>query len=198
MAEIRTPEDRAEKRSQEISRIRRKYRKNVRIGRKILPGEAKHVEDMVIVLRLAGYNTTQIARSIGLSLDQVKSFLESPRVTERIVDLRNSLSQAALELLQGYMIEAIHTIVDIMRMSSEDKLVLQAAGEILDRAGIVKASRQERLQVNEQRTVFTDDGIVEKLREASPEVQEQAAQLIEQMESLLTVQGKPKKKAVGE
>jgi|SRR5215471_5411101 len=190
----RNPEARAESRSAEITRIRRKYKRGVTISRKFLPGEAKHVEDMAIVLKLAGYSNVQICRVIGLSNEQLKTMLDQPRVTERLVFLRSSMSNAALELLQGYMIEAIQTIVDVMRTESDNKLVLQACAEILDRAGIVKASRQERLQVNEQRTVFTDDGIVEALREASPEVQEQAAQLFEQMENLLTTTPKPKKK----
>jgi hypothetical protein len=84
------------------------------------------------------------------------------------------------------MIEAVQALVDVMRRTDDDKYILQAAGEILDRAGLPKASRQERHQVNEERTTFTDEGMVERLREAPVEVQERAAQMIEQLESLLT------------
>jgi len=190
----KSPEARNAQRERELQRIRRKYRKGTTLDKKLLPGERKQIEDTVIVLRLAGYERSQISRIIGISSDQVKRVMEDPKTTERLVHLRATISQAALDLLQGYMIEAIQTIVDIMRMADDDKIVLQACAEILDRAGIVKASRQERLQVNEQRTTLTDDGIVEALRAASPEIQEQAAQLFEQLEGLLSDNGAPVKK----
>jgi len=190
----KTPEARAAQKNRELDRIRRKYRKGTTLDKRLLPGEMKQIEDTVIVIRLAGYERSQICRIIGISVNQVKAIYENPKTTERLVFLRNTISQAALELLQGYMIEAIQTIVDIMRGASDDKIVLQACSEILDRAGIVKASRQERLQVNETKTTLTDDGIVEALRSASPEIQEQAAQLIEQMENLLTTPATPVKK----
>ena len=153
------------------------------LSRKLLPGEIEHVENMVIVLHLAGYNKTQIGQTIGLSHTQVIQLLDQPHVAEALVEIRAALPKAALDLLQGYMIEAVQTIVDIMRTETDNKIVLQAASEILDRSGLAKASRQERHQINENRTVFSDDGIVEKLRKASPEVQEQAAQAIEALES---------------
>jgi len=186
-----SPEQRAATKNRESQKIRRKYKRNLTLSRKLLPGEREHVESMIVVLRLAGYDKSQTARIVGISLDQVIDLLKDPAVAEKLVTLRAVLPQAALDLLQGYMIEAVQTLVDIMRMSPDDKIVLQAAGEILDRSGLAKASRQERHQINENRTTFTDDGIVERLRLASPEVQEQAAQVIEQLENLLA-DAKPK------
>jgi hypothetical protein len=183
-----TPESRAKEKDTETTRIRRKYQKNLTLKRKFLPGEVEHVEDMVIVLRLAGYSKEQCARIVGISSPQITKILNSPAVSEKLVLFRAALPQAALDLLQGYMIEAVQTLVDIMRMADDDTVVLKAAGEILDRAGLAKASRQERHQINENRTTLVDDGIVEKLRTASPEVQEQAAQAIEMLEKILTDQ----------
>lgn len=181
-----SPESRAKEKDSETTKIRRKYQKNLTLKKKFLPGEVEHVEDMVIVLRLAGYSKEQCARIVGMSSSQVTVILNSPAVSEKLIAFRAALPQAALDLLQGYMIEAVQTLVDIMRMSDDDKITLAAAGEILDRAGLAKASRQERHQINEQRTTFVDDGIVERLRAASPEVQEQAAQAIEMLEKLLS------------
>lgn len=183
-----TPAARAKEKDTESARIKRRYSKNLTLKKKFLPGEVEHVEDMVIVLRLAGYSKEQVARIVGMSSDQVTKVLNSPAVSEKLIAFRAALPQAALDLLQGYMIEAVQTLVDIMRMSEDDQVTLKAAGEILDRAGLAKASRQERHQINENRTTLVDDGIVEKLRTASPEVQEQAAQAIEMLEKLLTDQ----------
>ena len=169
-----------------IGTVRRRYKVNVNKKRNLLPGEVEHVGDMVIVLRLDGYSLTQTARVVGISIGQVREFLADPEISHRLVQIREALPQAALDLLQGYMVEAVQAIVEIMRLSPDDKLVLAAAGEILDRAGLAKASRQERHQINESRTVVTDDGLVEKLRTASPEVQEQAAQMVEKLEGLLS------------
>src|SRR4030095_2880232 len=150
-----------------------------------LPGEIPHVIDTLIVLKLAGYSGSQMAKVIGISRGQIREFLAMPEVAERLGTLRAGLPQAALNLLQGYMSEAVQALVDVMRRTGDDKYILQAAGEILDRAGLPKVSRQERHTINEEKTTFTDDGIVERLREAPGEVQEQAAQMIEQLEQLL-------------
>jgi len=166
-------------------RVRRQYKHDLYKSRNLLPGEIGYIEDMVIVLKLAGFAKAQIGSTIGISIRQVDSFLGDPAVVERLVTMRTALPQAALDLLQGYTIEAVQAIVDVMRNTNDDKLILAAAGEILDRAGLAKASRQERHQITENRTTITDDGLVEKLRTASPEVQEQAAQLVEQLESML-------------
>jgi hypothetical protein len=181
-----TPEDRLKDKDAEQYRVRRKYKKDLTLKRKFLPGEVEYIEEMVVVLHLAGYSKVQMASIIGVSTPQITKILQDPAVSEKLVKIRAALPQAALDLLQGYMVEAVQAIVDIMRISEDDAIVLKAAGEILDRAGLSKASRQERHQINENRTVLTDDGLLEKLRAASPEVQEQAAQAIEQLEKLLT------------
>ncbi len=181
-----TPNKRAVNRKKEVDRIRRRYKVDVNKKRRLLPGEIPHVQNMIVVLRLAGYSNVQIARIIGISRNQVTDHLKEPAVAELLVSLRARLPQAALDLLQGYMIEAVQAIVDVLRRSGDDKYILQAASEILDRAGLPKASKQERHTIEEERVTFTDDGIVESLREAPIEVQEEAAQLIERLESILT------------
>lgn len=180
-----TPDKRAADAKRQVAGVRRKYKVDLTKRKKLLPAEIPHVQDTVIVLKLAGYTRSQIGKVIGISKGQVKEILEDSSVNERLVAVRQALPQAALDLLQGYMIEAVQAIIDVMRRTEDDKLILQAAGEILDRAGLPKASRQERHQVNEDRTTFTDEGIVERLRNAPVKVQEEAAQMIEGLERLL-------------
>jgi hypothetical protein len=181
-----TPAVRATASKKEVQRVRRKYKTNLNKSRKFLPGEQDHVIDMIVVLKVSGYPNTQIAQVVGISREQVGKLLKEPDVTERLVMLRAALPQAALDLMQAYMVEAVVTVVDVMRTESDSKYVLQAAAEILDRGGMPKSSRQERHSTEEHNTTFTDDGIVERLREAPPEVQEKAAQMIEEFEKLLT------------
>jgi len=183
---ISQPDQRAADAKRQRASIRRKYKIDLNKRRNLLPGEIPHVIDTLIVLKLAGYSNIQMGKVIGISRGQVREFLASEIVQERLVELRQALPQAALNLLQGYMVEAVQALVDVMRRTDDDKYILQAAGEILDRAGLPKASRTERHNVNEEKTTFTDDSMVERLREMPVEVQEQAAQMIEQLEALLS------------
>lgn len=188
------PLKRASTAKKEITRIQRRHKVNVNVRRKMLPGEVEHVEDMVVILALAGYSRTQSAQVVGISRGQVREILERPHVTEKLVLLRQKLPAAALELLHGYMIEAVITIAEVMRTSKDDKYTLMAAAEILDRGGVSKVTRQERKTTEETQLTVTDDGIVERLRQASPEIQEQAAALVENLEELLTQHATAKEK----
>jgi len=179
------PVKRAADSKRQLASVRRKYKVDVNKSRRLLPAEVPYVEDMVVVLKIAGYSRSQMAKVIGISKGQIKLMLDNPDVSEKIVSLRARLPNAAIDLIQGLMIEAVMTIADVMRTENDSKVRLTAAFDLLDRGGASKVSRQERHNLNEERTTFTDDGIVEALRQASPEVQEQAAQLIEALEKLL-------------
>lgn len=180
-----TPSTRASAGKKNVTSVRRRYKQDVLKSRKLLPGEIPHVIDMVLVLKLAGYTKIDMARVIGISRKQVTEILNAPDVTEKLTLLREKLPVAALDLLEGYMIEAVQVIVDVMRRTPDDKVALQAAADVLDRAGLPKSSKQERHNLSEEQITVTDDGLVDRLREASPEVQEEAAQLVERLESLL-------------
>lgn len=180
-----TPNRRASEGMKDVMRVRRKYKRDTTKQSRLLPGEIPAVQNMVAVLHIAHYPKVQIARIIGISKQQVTEFLEDPAVSEMVIMLREGIPQAALDLMEGYMIEAVQAIVDVMRTSEDDGVVLRAASDILDRTGLAKISKKEAHITNEEQTTITDDGILEKLREASPEVQEQAAQMIEGLENLL-------------
>lgn len=181
-----TPARRASEGKKEIARIRRRYKADVTKPRKLVVGEESAVLFTCVVFKLASYTNTQIARIVGISKGQVKSLLETPDAQQLLTELRLKIPAAALELLHGYMIEAVQAMVDVMRRSPDDKMVLSAAAEILDRGGIPKTQRQEKKSEHSENLNITDDGLLASLREASPEVQEKAAQLVEGLEQLLS------------
>lgn len=182
----RTPTQRVGQSKSDLVRLRRKYKANLTMRAKLLPVEAEYTRNIVSVLKLAGYNRTQIAQAVGISRAQVREIMEEPAFQEQMAILYQRIPQAAVDLLQGLMIEAVMSIADVMRKSTDDRYILQAAESILDRGGAPKASRQDKHSINEERTVITDDGLIDRLREASPEVQEEAAQIIERLEALLS------------
>lgn len=181
----RAPQDRVKNQNKEIEKIRRKHNTQLNRRKKLLPAEVKYTQTTVCVLRLAGYNRVQIAQAVGISKSQVREIFESPEFNEEFEVLSTKVPQAAVDLLQSLMIEAVMSIAEVMRVSLDDKLVLQASEAILDRGGAPKASRKENHNTNEDKTTFEDNGIVERLRQAPVEVQEEAAQIIERLEDLL-------------
>jgi hypothetical protein len=176
----------------ERRRVRRRYKVNLKTRKRYAPGEEDFIADMVIVLSLGGFSRTQMAKTLGISKGQVKEALELPQITDRLLELRKRLPQAALDLLHSYLVEAVQAVVDVMRTSTRDEIILKAAGEILDRGGVSKASRSEQdiHKVEETKTTFSSDAMVDAIRQLPPEKQEEAAQMIEDLEKHLTEQFK--------
>lgn len=183
--ERRNPEERAKSIGKEITSIRRKYKTRLTTRKRYVVGEEEAVGTSIAVFKIAGYSNTQIAQMVGISRNQVAQQLEKPTTQELLILLRTNLTNAALELLESYTIEAIQALADVLRTSEDDNVRIKAASEILDRAGIPKVSRSEKKVEEEHTTTFTDDGIVEAIRELPPDMQEKAAQMIEDLEQLL-------------
>jgi len=183
----RSPEDRAAAIENDRQRVRRRYKKNLTIKRRIRPGEESHIINQLVILKIAGYTNMQMGRVIGISRGQVAAYFDRPEINELLIETRANLAEGAAFLLKSYSIEAVQAIADVMRSSSDDKMIVTAAAEILDRSGLPKASRSESKihKTSEELTTITDDGIVDRLREASPEIQEEAAQIVERLEELL-------------
>jgi hypothetical protein len=84
------------------------------------------------------------------------------------------------------MLEAVQAVADVMRSSESDDMILKAAGDILDRGGVPKSSRGERKVITEDKiTIGTEEGLLEALRQLPPDKQEEAAQMIENVENFL-------------
>ena len=170
------------------TQIRRRYKKNLSTKRKILPGQNEFVIDMVLVFKLVNYSNVQIAKIVGVSRGQVAEILNDPQVAERLAKLQKNLAGAAFDLLQTYLIEAVQTLVDIMRTEKDNQIVLKAAAEILDRAGMPKASRSESKvdkTLTQETKLTADEEMMAAFRDLSPELQEEAAQMVEGIQTFL-------------
>jgi hypothetical protein len=117
-AKLTPAEKRAMAQKNEAAKIRRKYKKDVHKHVKLLPVEQQYVGHMVVVLKVAGYSRTQIAKIAGVSKGQVKTYLEDPQITEMIEILRANLPAAAIDLMQGYLLEGVLVLVEVMRSES--------------------------------------------------------------------------------
>lgn len=173
----------------------KKYKVNLnQRSRVALPKEQEIIEDTVVVLKVAHYSNTQIAKIVGLSRGQVAEILKAPRIQKRVEVIAEKLPQAALNQLQSYMIEAVQWVVHVGRANlaenGDHALVLRAADTILDRGGAPKTSRSERKDENESPLTAIGRGghedIFERVRALPPELQERAAQLYDALEEGLT------------
>lgn len=181
------PSSRAEVLKKQRTKARRQMAAKMNKGPKHrMMAEVEFRKDMAIILKIAGYTHEQIGASIGESKQTIFNWLHEPKIEAKFEALTQTLTESALSLLQTYTIEAVQTIVVIMRTSNNDKFVMEAAKEILDRGGIPKASRSISESTSKSETEITDTTLLEKIRKATPEVQEQAALAIEQLENLLS------------
>jgi len=184
------PEDRLAEIEKQRDRVRRNHKVNTKKKRQSFqPGQEAQLKQIALILKLAGYTNKQIGASIGVTRGVVGEWLKEPRMQKDFTMLLEAIPAAAKELLQTYSIEAVHTIAEVMRTSTDDKMVIEAAKDILDRSGLPKASRSE-VQKDETHTSKTEFGVnqdhMDALRSLSPEQQEEAAQAIEKLEEFLT------------
>jgi hypothetical protein len=184
------PEDRVAEVEKMRARVRRNHKVNTRKKRQTFqPGQEAQLKQIALVLKVAGYSNKQIGASIGVTRGIVGEWLNDPKTQQQYLELLEAIPAAAKELLQTYSIEAVHTIAEVMRTSNDDKMILEAAKDILDRSGLPKASRSE-VQKDETHTSKTEFGVnpddMDALRSLSPELQEEAAQAIEGLEKFLS------------
>jgi len=182
-----TPEDRTREIQRRRARQKKGYKINVHTRRNFTtPDEEDLVKDMVAVLKLVNYSNVQIATIVGVSKGQVERYLKEPRVQKMITMLRGRLPQAAVELMQSYLIEAVQWIVDVGRTSKDEAIILRAASEILDRGGIPKLSRNETVKPGGPLDKIDRSGhesVFTKFDKLDDEAKEEAAQLYDAFET---------------
>lgn len=182
----RTPEDRSQEQQKRLQRVKKGYKVNVKARRKFeIEGEEALVKDMVMILKLANYSNVQIATIVGVSRGQVKEYLQDVKLQKKLLTLRERLPEAALELMRGYLIEAVQWVVHIGRTSQDEALVLKAAAELFDRAGIAKVSRSEQIKPGGPLDSIDRSGhenVFDKFDELDDEARERAAQLYDSFE----------------
>lgn len=178
---VKTPEERAEIIAKAHSKARKGYRINTKRDRKdVSPDEITVIKDMLVSLRLVGYTPSGCAAIVGLSRGQVREICNDPNFKKRLESLKTKLPEAAVNLGRAYLVEAVQSVVHVLRTESDNALVLKAAAELFDRFGIPKVSRSEaKVESTEPAEGEINETFLNKLRSAPPEVQEQVAALHE-------------------
>lgn len=172
----------AEKREKTIREAKKGYKTDLKRRRKFVGTEEQFIEDMVVILKFANYSHNQIGAIVGVSRGQVGEMLQKPAVVKRLEAIRAAVPQAAYDLMQGYLIEAVQAVVHVMRTEAKGEVVLKAAAEIFDRVGMPKISRQENINPPSSALEKQAETLLAKFKDKDPEIQEKAAELTEMFE----------------
>lgn len=176
------------------SKMRRRLAKETKVKKKSnQPGEEQLKKHTAVLLKIGvpGVSYGDIADRLGETRSTVKQwFRTDPDVKEFYEWATSHLKDSALELMQTYGLEAVETLVLLMRYGSE-KYMFEASKEILDRIGVIRAERRENLNENVESHKWADrDKLVADIRELNPEQQEEALMALEKFEELLAGQSK--------
>lgn len=139
-------------------------------------------------LKAASYSYTYIGEALGTTRGAVKGwFQDNPKMAERVAEIQADFLNGAIKLLRTYAVELVEMLVNIARTSDDDKIRIQAITEALDRMGLAKVNKSEsvsKITEGQEINIVDRTGLVDALKEAPPEVQQQAAQ---HMEALLAL-----------
>lgn len=180
---MKTPEERSQVVDRANARARKGYKVNTRTRRTDVGDEQKEIITMqLLALKvIGGYSNIQCAQIVGISRGQVRAIVQDEKFKRQVTTVAKTLPAAALNLGQAYLVEAVQAVVHVMRTESDNALVLKAAAEMFDRFGLPKLTKAE-VQTTpppDSNPLGADKNFMDKLREASPEIQEQVAQLHE-------------------
>lgn len=169
--------------------MRRRIQKETRVKKiSTQPGEVSLKKNTAVLLKIGvpGISYSDIADRLGETRSTVKEWFKSdPDVKDFYQWAVDNLKESSLKLMQTYALEAVETLVLLMRYGSE-KYMFEASREILDRVGVPKVMRSENENTNINAHKWADrDALVSEIRELDPEQQEEALEALEKFEELL-------------
>jgi predicted ArsR family transcriptional regulator len=172
-----------------VSRYKRGPRSS-RVVRGALPPDieaARRVQ--AAYLRAGDYSFKYIAEAVGMSETVVRKWFDDPKMDELVAKIIVDQVDGAQALLKSYAIELIEMLVNIARETDDDEIRRKTINDALDRIGLAKVNKSQSVvhteNTDRSEVDITDKtGLVEKLRDAPPEVQAAAA---EHMEALLSI-----------
>lgn len=180
--------------------IKRKYKRGTRME-KVLRGESALTETEKIVkielacyLKAQDYSWTYIADSLGVSKDTLKRWWadEDLGMGARVAEISEDIVQGAVKLLKSYAIEIIEELMVLFRTTDDEALAAKIGFELLDRLGLAKVNKSESVvatTAREEVTLSDPDGLIEKMRDMSPEAASEAAAKLEEAFALIEADG---------
>lgn len=138
-------------------------------------------------LKASDYSNTYIGDTLGVTTSMVKRwFTDDPKMREQVVAIQSDMMDGALKLMKTFALEGIEILIDVARRSGDDKVVIQAVTEILDRAGLTKVNKSESHTVKTERAeADLSPDFFSKLEGLPIETQTKLAQMAQEMNTLV-------------
>lgn len=188
------PRKKAETLEQARAQLRRPHKRGRKVERKVT-SEANLSEfdravkrQMACFLKAQDFSYSYIADALDLGKSVVTRWFQEPEMQEMTAKVQDSWTDSAIKLMRSYAIELVEMAVQIAR-TADDKIAKDVIFELLDRMGMAKVNKSESLGkvINENRDLLEisdPNGLIDKLRNAPPEIQQQAAA---HMEALMAI-----------
>jgi hypothetical protein len=184
------------------NRIKRKYKRGARIE-KIVRGndaltdtERTVAQETACYLKAMDFSWTYIGESLGISPNTVKAWFngEDDRAAElrdKIEFIHHDFVDGGIKLMKTYFIELVEMLMTIARTTDDEKLVLEIFREFADRIGASKVNKSQSAALVRHEGHSTIDitdktGLIEKLRDAPPEIQQRAAEKMADLMALVS------------
>lgn len=149
-------------------------------------------------LKAAGYSHSYIAEALDTTKGAIKGWFAEEAMVQRVAKIRTDFLDGAVKYLRTYAIELIEMLVTIARTTDDEKIAMQAITEALDRMGLTKVNKSESAAVvtrKDELSVTDRTGLLERARNAPPEVQQQLAQQVEDLVALASEHAEPEEEA---
>jgi len=182
--------------SDNLNQIHRRYQRGSLV-RKAIKGnfterETALAKEAACLLSAAGFSEAYIAEALGTTRGVVNGWFKNDEaLADRVLQIKDEITVSAVKLIRSYMLEGVEMLMEIARTTTDEKLAASVIQDLLDRGGVSKVNKSESVSaqtVREEKEVHITDkgGLVEALREASPEAQLAAA---EHLEAFLAIAG---------
>lgn len=186
------------------NKIKRRYKRGARTE-KIVRGEASLsdtekfiAQEVAVHLKAADFSWSYIGENLGIAPNTVKAWFNrdderGEELRAQLVATRENFVSGGVKLMKTYFIELIEMLMGIARSTDDEKIVIDVFREFADRIGAVKVNKSEAAAVNinknEEHTsidITDKTGLVDKLRDAPPEIQQRAAEKMADLMALVS------------
>lgn len=190
---------------QQRNKIKRNYKRGpraeklVRSDNTLTDMERVVAQEIAVYLKAQDFSWTYIGESLGISPNTVKSWFSregderAEELRDKVLAVQQDFVNGAIKLMKTYIIELVEMLMSIAREAEDPKIVLDIFREFSDRIGLVKVNKSEAAavtrNVNEEHhsiDITDKTGLVEKLRDAPPEIQQRAAVMMADLQSLVS------------
>lgn len=178
---------------QQRNRIKRDYKRGPR-KENILRGEAglsavdrEVAQRMSVYLKAQNFSFNYIADAVGVHRNTVRKWFDNEELNlaAHVAEVQRDMADGAVKLLKTYAIELIEELMNLFRTTEDEALAAKLGLELLDRLGVTKVNKSESktaATIREEHEVSITDktGLLSELRNAPPEVQARAADLMDE------------------